>query len=233
MLIQNLKYTKYYFSVLINNYFFLKSTYSQHGEDCLVEQIIMPDRISSFLDIGANDGVLFSNTYKFARSGAEGICVEPSISSFIKLKLNYLFNRRVKCYRFAISNNVGQTFFKEYGYENVLSKITTQELSNSYAVKTLTISKLIKDFSKFNSFDLVSIDVEGAEDKVLDGAENSLFQSKIVILEIDKLSTDNLTNHPALSNHYPAYSNGVNLILLNHNFSFGKPKFLPNGFHTC
>ena len=53
------------------------------------------------------------------------------------------------------------------------------------------------------------------------------------ILEIDKLSTDKLTNHPALSNHYPAYSNGVNLILLNYNFNFAKPKFLPSGFHTC
>ena len=75
------------------------------------------------LDIGANDGVLFSNTYKFAKGGASGICIEPSRSSYLKLKLNHIFNFQIKCLQLAISHKEEIMFLKEDGYENVLSFI--------------------------------------------------------------------------------------------------------------
>ena len=226
----NLKYLRYYSSVLLKNYFETKSSYSQHGEDLLVEQIIKPNRITSFLDIGANDGVLFSNTFKFAKGGAKGICLEPSNSSFLKLRLNHLLNFDVKCYKLAISDMVGQLFLNEHGYENVLSTITSFKKNGSYSVETLTLEKFIRDSSNLNSFDLVSIDVEGLEEKVLEGAGNSLHESKILVLEVDKIEIESAINHPSLSNHYPAYSNGINLILLNTQFNFSKPTNIPKGF---
>ena len=226
----NLKYKKYYFSVLLKNYFETKSSYSQHGEDLLVEQIIKPNRITSFLDIGANDGVLFSNTYKFAKGGARGICLEPSNSSFLKLRLNHLLNFHVKCYKLAISDTVGKLFLNEHGYENVLSTITSYKKNGSYSVETITLEKFLRDSSNLNSFDLVSIDVEGLEDKVLEGAGNTLHQCKILILEVDKLEIETAINHPSLSKHYPAYFNGINLILLNSHYNFSKPTNIPKGF---
>ena len=90
-MIKNLKYLKYYVGVLYNNWTTLKNSYAQHGEDVLVEQLL-PKGINSFIDIGANDGVLFSNTFKFAKSGAAGVCVDPSLSTYRKLCLNHLFS---------------------------------------------------------------------------------------------------------------------------------------------
>ena len=63
---KKLKYIKYYAKVLLNNWTVKKDSYAQHGEDKLVEQLL-PNGVHSFIDIGANDGVLFSNTYKFAK----------------------------------------------------------------------------------------------------------------------------------------------------------------------
>ena len=56
----SIKYTKYYFNLVLKNWFSTRMSYSQHGEDILVEKIIKRGEINSFLDIGANDGVLFS-----------------------------------------------------------------------------------------------------------------------------------------------------------------------------
>ena len=67
----SLKYSKYYLSLLLEHWFASKTSYSQHGEDSLVESIMASDKLHSFIDIGANDGVLFSNTYKFAKFGAK------------------------------------------------------------------------------------------------------------------------------------------------------------------
>ena len=88
-MLQKLTYLKYFIGLLCNNWKQSKDSYAQHGEDKLIENLL-PKRVSSFLDIGANDGVLFSNTYKFAKGGAS-ICIEPSRSSYLKLKIESYF----------------------------------------------------------------------------------------------------------------------------------------------
>ncbi|MBH45172.1 MAG: hypothetical protein CMC93_00970 [Flavobacteriaceae bacterium] len=232
-MLKKIKYLKYYFGVLLRNWLRKKETYSQHGEDKLVESIIGSKRILSYIDIGANDGVLFSNTYKFARRGARGICLEPSRSCYLKLKLNHLFNFQTKCIQIAISNDESIMFLKEDGYENVLSMVSPNKTSNSYAVKSTSLVDLLKRFPKFGSPELVSIDVEGFEEKVIQGAGDSLLKSKIIILEVDKSSLKKILCLPALRDHYPAYSNGINLFLLNRKCRYERPKRLPEGFYQC
>jgi len=217
---------------LCNNWKQSKDSYAQHGEDKLIENLL-PKRVSSFLDIGANDGVLFSNTYKFAKGGASGICIEPSRSSYLKLKLNHIFNFQIKCLQLVISDREEVMFLKEDGYENVLSFISQNKTNDSYPVKTTSLADLLKRFPQFSSPDLVSIDVEGFEQKVIQGAGDSLLASKIIILEVDKSNLINLLCLPPLQNHYPAYSNGINLILLNKRERYKKPNRLPKGFFAC
>ena len=102
-MIQKIRYLKYYAKVLLNNWTVNKDSYAQHGEDLLIESL-SPDGIKSYIDIGANDGVLFSNTYKFAKNGASGLCIEPSSTAFRKLQLNHLFHPKVKCIKAAVSS---------------------------------------------------------------------------------------------------------------------------------
>lgn len=231
-MLQKLKYLKYYIGILCNNWKQSKDSYAQHGEDKLIENLL-PKRVTSFLDIGANDGVLFSNTYKFAKDGARGICLEPSRSSYFKLKLNHIFNFQTKCLQLAISHREEVMFLKEDGYENVLSNVSQNKANDNYPVKTTSLVELLKRFPKFRSPELVSIDVEGFEEKVIQGAGDSLLATKIIILEVDKSNLTNLLCLPALQNHYPAYSNGINLFLLNKKERYRKPNRLPKGFYPC
>ena len=115
MVSQRLKYAKYYMSVLWKNWTRTQESYAQHGEDLLVESLL--GKVDSFIDVGANDGVLFSNTYKFAKAGARGLCFEPSTVTYRKLRLNHLFHPSVKCFRQAVTDQTGHLPFVEEGYD--------------------------------------------------------------------------------------------------------------------
>jgi len=65
--------------------------YSQNNE----EQIILNylgDSTGHFLDIGAFDGITFSNTYELVKRGWTGVMVEASPRTFIKLATHNLPN---------------------------------------------------------------------------------------------------------------------------------------------
>lgn len=54
-------------------------SYSQSGEDLIIEQVFMVlgTKQVTYLDLGANHPTRFSNTYLFYRKGGRGVCVEP------------------------------------------------------------------------------------------------------------------------------------------------------------
>ena len=221
MIMKKLKYAKYYGTLLIRNWRSKNKSYAQHGEDLLVEQLL--GKIKSFIDVGANDGVLFSNTYKFAKTGARGLCLEPSPSCFLKLRLNHLFHSRVKCVRAAVSNRSGSISFIKDGYEEVLSRVTDPSCSQTanhsideptISVSALTLEKILHRYSCFQQVDLLSVDVEGHEQQVFEGLQNCPFQARVIVLEADKVEAGNILSLPVLKDYIPKYTNGVNLILL-------------------
>ena len=180
MQFKKLSYAKYYAGILFRNWTGKKESYAQHGEDLLVEQLL--GEIESFIDIGANDGVLFSNTYKFAKNGARGLCIEPSTTAFRKLTLNHLFNRKVVCIHKGISNKNGRIQLEEDGYESTLSKVIKEKTPKTIEVPCNTMKKILSKYPHFSEVDLVSIDVEGHEREVLDGMPTSDFCAKLLII---------------------------------------------------
>lgn len=62
---------------------------SQYGQDrYFIEELFKDKHDGFFVDIGANDGVKLSNTYCLEKLGWHGICIEPIIPAFNKLKEN-------------------------------------------------------------------------------------------------------------------------------------------------
>lgn len=221
MIIEKLRYAKYYGAQLIHNWGSKNKSYAQHAEDLLIEQQFGP--IKSFIDIGANDGVLFSNTYKFAKSGARGLCVEPSPTTFLKLRLNHLFHPRVSCIRAAVSNRNGSISFIKDGYEEVLSRVSDlpihQTVNDSsdkptITVPAITLEKLLFKYTHLKKVDLLSVDVEGHEKQVFEGLNDSPFQARIIVLEADKMEIGNILSIPFFKDYTPKYTNGVNLFLI-------------------
>lgn len=78
---------------------------SQYGEHALIAAHFAGRDPSTlrFLDIGAFDGVTFSNTRHLADAGWSGVCVEPSPPAFCHLMRNYEGNERVDLVNAALT----------------------------------------------------------------------------------------------------------------------------------
>jgi FkbM family methyltransferase len=63
--------------------------FSQNGQDqFLIEDVFQGKNEGFFVDIGANDGITFSNTYALEKKGWQGLCVEPHPDVFELLRRN-------------------------------------------------------------------------------------------------------------------------------------------------
>jgi FkbM family methyltransferase len=148
-----------------------------------------------YIDIGANDGVSFSNTYVFEQMGWQGICVEPLPDVFTQLKIN----RNCDCYNVAISDKIEENvkFIKGFGQNTMWSGLD-EKMSNIHKsvikngkyeyinVKTITFNDLMKDYPDVCFVDFLSIDVEGAEISVLSSIDFKKYQFGLITIENNK-----------------------------------------------
>ncbi len=152
----------------------------------------------SYIDIGAHDGISFSNTKLFEDLGWQGICVEPNPDMYEKL----CRNRRSINLNVAISKSDGVSrFTKVNGSSNMLSGLTEtfskehkervkRELKEmggdieEIEIQTRTLGGIIDEYFKDRkSINLVSIDVEGAEQAILESIDFDKYDIKLLIVE--------------------------------------------------
>jgi len=154
--------------------------YSQAGEDeYLNENYFKNLKNGKYIELGALDGVLYSNT-KFFEDQLEwnGILIEPHPEKFKDLETNrpknVLFNN-------VVSNQTDELLFRYFvdnyaGVSGVENTLPTEHLQGFYTcvnepqayitLKPDSLTNIIKQ-SNINHFDLLSLDVEGHEYEVL------------------------------------------------------------------
>lgn len=155
--------------------------YSQYKQDNFVDKFFKKKNGGFFIDIGAHDGVTFSNTYFLEKErGWDGICIEPIPDVFDKLKQN----RRSININSCITQKSGVVRFRRvYGYNEMLSGILdlmdrehTEQIEN-YSTKTgdfykdiliesKNLNEILNEF-KIKRIDFLSIDTEGAEYEII------------------------------------------------------------------
>ena len=156
-----------------------RRSYAADGEDIAVESLL--GRVSQFIDVGANDGISFSNTLLFALQGAKGLCFEPDPWNFERLCALYRLQRCVECIPVGISDHVGKATMRADGLlsslgdkdDNLDALLSSFKNSNAPEV-TIALGTLAGWFERrleFVGCDLLSIDVEGHELSVLRGID--------------------------------------------------------------
>jgi FkbM family methyltransferase len=113
---------------------------------------------------------------------------EPSIRYHQRLLRRFLNQSRVKVRNLAISNRVGESMFFETTLEGSGSllplgnhkKLFNSNQAEAFEVETTTLDSLYRD----RSIDVLQIDVQGAEKLVLQGAENTLRNTRAVLMEV-------------------------------------------------
>ena len=125
------------------------TSYSQLGQDLDVLKLYSNKQTGTFIEIGASDGKILSNTYLLEQMGWTGICVEPIPEKFELLQKN----RKSINVNKAVYNVSGQDINFTVALESLLSGITSEidthrsviTTGTSISIKTITLNDLIQE----------------------------------------------------------------------------------------
>lgn len=179
--------------------------YSQVGQDrYLNEEIFKGKEAGYFVDVGAHNGITFSNTYFFEKYTAwQGICIEPLPEIFQQLKNN----RTCICLEGAVSLNLGaEDFLRIDGYSEMLSGLVNeydprhierlnieQKLyggtSKTIRVNTYPLQYIFDNYA-LTDIDLLSVDTEGSELAVLQSIEFPKTHIHCIVVENNYQESD-------------------------------------------
>ena len=142
------------------------------------------------VDVGASYGYLSSLFAHCVGPGGEVIAFEPTTGSFELLRANMSRNhpREVRCRRIAISDHDGEeTIYLDSEYlacHSVVPNISPSPSGSYERVAALTLDSALSALGLDDDpIDLLKIDVEGAEGRVLVGAARTLRSVSRVWLE--------------------------------------------------
>lgn len=168
--------------------------YSQSNEEQVILDYFKDFPRGTFLDIGANEGVTFSNTRALAERGWTGCLIEPSPKAYAKLKELYKGHKGIYTYEVALGNRNGKAFLNESGPLcsandiGLVSTFHTSEMDRFKSIVTYsTVEVKIFKWKTFlnrltiKEFDFISADCEGSEMSFL--PDMDLSKTKLICLE--------------------------------------------------
>lgn len=168
-----------------------KIFFSQQGEDLLINRnfINLPTNDGIFLELGACDGLLYSNTAFFEKYlGFTGVLIEPVKEYYDKLIKNRPNN---SCYNNAISSNESDvdifvngavSGIKDHMEKSFIDRLHTKSITRK--VKTKTLSNIFQE-KGIKYIDFFSLDVEGGELDVLNTIDWSNISIYLICIELD------------------------------------------------
>lgn len=146
-------------------------TGSQFYQDVFPLLLSRGKRGGYFVEFGACDGLLISNTFLLERKfGWQGILSEPSRAWHEALKRNRRCILDFRCVHAETGKTVEFAEYDddEYGTQSaVRGDGTLQSVKASYDVQTVTLRDLLREYNAPRFIDLISIDIEGGEYDVL------------------------------------------------------------------
>eukprot|EP00929_Paragymnodinium_shiwhaense_P112325 TRINITY_DN80584_c0_g1_i1.p1 TRINITY_DN80584_c0_g1~~TRINITY_DN80584_c0_g1_i1.p1 ORF type:complete len:698 (+),score=142.85 TRINITY_DN80584_c0_g1_i1:106-2199(+) len=173
--------------------------YSQYGQDRFIFERFYKtqwatgqrrQRQGVFVELGAGDGIKFSNSLAFERLlNWTGVLIEPNPTDFAHLRRN---RPNSMCVNECVARRAGTYEFVEDGLNSGLREALAQRSKADKADATVmecrTLSQILDDFfGGPGQVDLLSLDVEGAELDILYGHDFERHPIETIVVEVDTL----------------------------------------------
>ncbi|MEB2778323.1 FkbM family methyltransferase [Algoriphagus sp. D3-2-R+10] len=175
----------------------MKNYYSQHRQDEFLDQVIFHKKENGFfIDIGAHDGISFSNTYFLERKRKwKGICFEPNPKVFLQL----VENRNSINENCCVGTANGEVLFWQIsGYSEMLSGMKSSfddkhisRIEKELKEKGGSLLEIKVPVRELSSYDLImnnkvnylSIDTEGNEFDILKSIDFKINRIEVISVE--------------------------------------------------
>ena len=164
--------------------------YSQKDDEQYILKYFGEKSKGRFLDIGANDGITFSNTRRLVELGWSGVCVEPDPTAFVSLIANNKENSNIALINSGLGVFDGMQKFYAM-QDSLLSSFSPEQQkiwSNApfvreYYVNQISWNTLLNLIG--TDFDFVSIDAEGVSLSLLEAMPFEVVPAKMICVEHD------------------------------------------------
>lgn len=161
---------------------FLLESKSQNGQDLFALLSNNFKRRGIFIEFGAYNGVVFSNTHLLEKQfGWTGILIDPIPSHYEGMK----HNRNCKLIHGAITVKHQESVLIEELPASDLSKFATQRkmFKKVHEVKAFTLQEVIDNNLTSNEIDFLSIDIEGEDIEILKSLDLIRYKIKAICVE--------------------------------------------------
>jgi FkbM family methyltransferase len=174
----------------------------------------------TYVDIGANDPTLFSNTKRFYDRGWTGINIEPNPLHFPVLLKNRtrdvnlnigISDKETTLPFYILKADMVSTLDKNTAIRNCQDHDTS--IQNVIDVPISRLDTTLDTVLGGRKIDFMSIDVEGAEMPVLRGNNWNQYRPRVILIEIQD-QTESILNYLAARNYLPIMSNATNAIFI-------------------
>lgn len=164
-------------------------SYGHTGEDRIIESCF-PNKSSGFyVDVGCNDPVVNSNTFKLYRRGWRGINIDANAALIAK----FAALRPRDCNVCAIVSDVEED--KQFGVygDSLFSTVSPQrmhELQSSRPLVRMDVARsrkltnILEENGAPSRFELLTIDVEGHDLEVLRSLDLGRYQPELIVIEM-------------------------------------------------
>ena len=182
-------------------------TYSQDGEDVVLEVFLSNREKGFYIDVGAHHPYRFSNTYLFYKKGWSGINIdalpgtmklfnkkrkrdinlELGVSKESKEMTYYMFNEPALN---GFSKELSESRDNEGGYKIIEKK----------KISTKPLLKILDEYlPKGTKIDFINIDVEGMDLEVLESNNWKKYIPEYILVECRETSFEDMNNDPIYS----------------------------------
>lgn len=190
-------------------------SFSQFGEDLILDILLEGKRNGSFIDVGANDPIRLNNTWRFYQRGWRGVNVEPSRALWQRLQEHRPEDVNLNV---GAGRTSGTATFYEMTVDtySTFNKANSQEFASGKKLAArietpvLTLAMIWREHCSAASVDFVSVDVEGDNLAVLQGNDWSTFRPRFVLVEMDREERGDLVAFLHEQGYELLYANAVN-----------------------
>lgn len=169
-----------------------RRSWSQEGEDLVLDRILAGKKTGFYIDVGAHHPKRFSNTYLFYRRGWSGINIDAmpeSMRSFHKWRprdINLEIGIALR------PNTLDYFIFDEPALNGFSSELAIErhEADNPYSIRRVVkvdvkpLSEILKKHFDGDSIDFLTVDVEGFDLEVLKSNDWVKYRPRVVLAEI-------------------------------------------------
>lgn len=202
----------------------LQKSYSQKGEDLIIDKLLGHKKKGFYVDVGAYDPYRFSNTKRFYQRGWRGINFEPNFTAYQK----FLRARpRDINLNLGILEKPGKWTFYQF-FPETLSTFSKKEalkyeekgfkIIGRLKVEVDTLNNILSKFCRNKPIDFFSIDAEGFDLAVLKSNNWKKYKPSVICIESvgEKKESQNHKKEKYLNDlGYQKFSdNGLNGIYL-------------------